>query len=437
MENNDAMDDPVFWEGLGYNQDHAFSMRVLQNGLLRGISDLKRVGVTTMAGATPTNITITAGEILLPDDLLLPLWKEFSEALCSLAANQLICLGVGNIQLPKAVRDAVEPALKTAPIDRLILTNNMLGSDGINFLTNVLEANPMHSLCLDRNEIDCGTEMLSLLEAARNNTRLGVLHLKNCGIGRLIQIKPDIAPPLFSLPSVSLMGNQLGSHAASLISNCLASNPRINILSLDDNLLNDKDAALIANSLKTNENLVRLMLCGNNFTDTGIKSLYKLVYDDQSLNAMKNCNHRCELKLFAENEQIPDGIDEAVFPMNGKVFGVDDFPDSVNVVLRSCANGDIDGIFNLMQIEGRKKMKMIYALQGGNKGQFNMIYLNDVSLKLMPKVLAFVQECGKYLDTEDRNVDTLFEAIRATPGVASFCNAHDMMAERSKKRRLV
>ena len=94
-------------------------------------------------------------------------------------------------------------------------------------------------------------------------------------------------------------------------------------------------------------------------------------------------------------------------------------------------------LFGVMLIEGRMKIKMLHALEGGSTGQFNMKYLNDVSVKLMPKIFAFVQESGKISGTEEKNLDRLFEVIRATPGVASFCSAHDMMTKRSKKRRLV
>ena len=210
------------------------------------------------------------------------------------------------------------------------------------------------------------------------------------------------------------------------------------ILDLDDNLLNDEDAALIANSLKTNTNLVRLMLCGNNFTNVGIKTLCKSVYDDQSLNAIKDSNHTCELKLFAANEQIPYGIDEAVFPINGKLFGVDDFPESFVRRCFSAANGD-ENFVEMLRIEGHMKIKMLHALEGGSTGQFNMKYLNDLSVKLMPKVFAFVQESGKISGTEDKSLDRLFEVLWSQPEVASF---HGVAAKEGntqpqrKKRRL-
>ena len=75
-----------------------------------------------------------------------------------------------------------------------------------------------------------------------------------------------------------------------------------------------------------------------------------------------------------------------------------------------------------MRIQGRKKIKIVYALQGGNAGLFNMQYLNSVPLELLPKVFVFLQNGGQLSGTEGRNLERLFQVIRSRPGAVSTHN---------------
>ena len=87
---------------------------------------------------------------------------------------------------------------------------------------------------------------------------------------------------------------------------------------LDDNFFNDDNTRLFASSLRSNKNLTRLDLRGNGITDTGIKTLYKSIFDYQDLNTINDSNCTCELELFSESAPIPNGIDEVVLRMSGK-----------------------------------------------------------------------------------------------------------------------
>jgi len=432
------------WLSLGHSQEYADAMTCLQITLNRGISDLKRLGQSPPETELGT-ITIHGGGAgpLLPDDSLLPLWKEFARALCSLATYEyhgFIRLIFADIQLPTEVLDVLEPVLRTAPLDRLFLCKNSLGRDGIKFMTHLLETNTsISNISLGKNEITFGRETFFLLEAARNHPRLRLCDLDQCCIGHILSTTPEMVSSLLSLKAVLLKSNCLGSHAASLISNCLATNPDIMILELDDNLLNDDDATLFANSLKDNTNLISLSLHGNNFTDAGIKTLYRSIYDDQSFNAICECNHTCELVLFPDGQPTPNGIDESVLSMNGKHLELDDFSVSVRRRCFRDSNADAKCMHELLQMEGRRKIKMLHALQGGNSGHFNMQYLNSVPTELMPKVLAFLQECGKYSGIEERNLDSLFQVLRARPGTVSSRGVHGTShgsQQQCKKRRL-
>lgn len=79
------------------------------------------------------------------------------------------------------------------------------------------------------------------------------------------------------------------------ISECLASNPMLTLLSLKDNLLNDADAAILAKSLKSNTNLRILEIAGNNISEVGMKSFHLAVEDLSGFNAMSESNHTCLL----------------------------------------------------------------------------------------------------------------------------------------------
>ena len=160
---------------------------------------------------------------------------------------------------------------------------------------------------------------------------------------------------------------------------------------------------------------------GNNFTDVGIKILYKAVYNDTSLNAITDSNHTCELVLFGEDGPVARSCDKEVLSMNGKTFEQRAFP---GPLLRRClrdANGDTDLALRSLDSEGRKKMKILHALRGGSscvRGQMKyMEYLNGVSLKLVPNLLAFIKECGKYSGKESRSLDLLFHIVSANPEV--------------------
>ena len=116
--------------------------------------------------------------LLLYGDSLLHLWTDFSEALCPLATHDhgFPRLAIRNVQLPIAV---LKPALKTAPLQRLLLMNNGLGCAGIEFVEHLLEANTtIEVLSLNKNRIEFANNSLSLAEAASKHPRLQLSDLE-------------------------------------------------------------------------------------------------------------------------------------------------------------------------------------------------------------------------------------------------------------------
>ena len=298
------------------------------------------------------------------------------------------------------------------------MMNVGLDSGGIKLLTSVVEENThLCNLSLRKNEIIELADTLSLVEAVGNHPGIHICSLDECGIGDQLPTSPEIVHTLFRLEAVGLGGNEINSKGAQIICEYLAINPSINFLDLDDNLFNDDDALLFATSLNSNTNLVDLSLRGNNFTSVGINTLYRSVFDDESLSTVSDSNHTCELKLFDDGEPILDEIDGEVLLMNDKHFEPDELPESAREIFMMNADTDKGKAVTSLQVQGRKKMKMLHALVGGvtNEGNVNMKYLNDMPIELLPEVLTIFQDASKYSGTKERNVDMLFQLVRSRP----------------------
>ena len=173
-------------------------------------------------------------------------------------------------------------------------------------------------------------------------------------IGQDDDIMAAIVTSLNHLGEVSLGGNCIGSNGATLISNCLRSNPGLRFLDLGENLLNDDDAIMLAGSLKTNTKLRKLVLRGNYITQVGIRALSIAVLSLFDLNALHDSNHTCCLDI---------GEDDVLSKFNS-------FVDS----------------------EVNWKVKILGALVLHNEGYTNIFHIEDAPIEIMPRVLAFLQE---------------------------------------------
>ena len=254
-----------------------------------------------------------------------------------------------------------------------------------------------------------------------------------------------------------MTNSSLGSRSALIISQHLANNPSINCLYLNGNLFNDDDAVLFARSLQSNKNLIELWLKNNNFTNEGIKTLYDSVYATKSLNAIHDSNTTCEIILFDKNEEAPDGIpDKTVLTFN-------DFKESDNRITtlldklleyqneakdepgkdlliamamrcRKASNEAMCRIALLRQVQVRR-LKILHALQDSDTSILNMHYLKDIPLQYIPNVLVFVQECGGWSQSEEKNLDRVYQVIKSRPGVLMSEFAAAGIRKKSKTRR--
>ena len=105
---------------LGYGEAHATKTVLAQMLLTKGTSKLIRC----KQGPPEDDERIEVGafdnpeELLLHDDVLLPWWRKFAEALTSVAACEqgYIHLTLRQVQLGKVVSDMLLQSFKTAPL---------------------------------------------------------------------------------------------------------------------------------------------------------------------------------------------------------------------------------------------------------------------------------------------------------------------------------
>lgn len=133
-------------------------------------------------------------------------------------------------------------------------------------------------------------------------------------------------------------------------------------MDLEKNNFNDDDATTFASALKKNTNLLELKIYGNNFTNTGVKTLLKGVFDSRSLNEIAESNHTCYLGILRDVSILQNFI------------------------------------WRLRENQDDKWSKIMMVLQGKDA---LISYLRDVPVKWMPSVLEMMQaEQGDHISIE-------------------------------------
>ena len=293
--------------------------------------------------------------VLLAQDqkILLPSWRKLASAISSSKRGSIDALCISSMELSKEVLDM----MLAEPLKRLILVNNNL-FERVDDFVSVLINSSLKDVSIRNNLIETEEDAQSLVKAMIDH-KLETAMLDRCGLGCNESVMKSIVPLLGSLSGITLDGNQIGSLGVKLISDCLASNPVLNLLSLKDNLLNDDDAAVLAKSLASNTNLRILKIAGNSISLVGMKSFHSAIQNTYSFNAISDSNHTC---------RVVDGDK-----------GLSNF------------NTWSNPMFN-------KAEKLINVL--GN--QANMRLLNTLPIELMPWVVYLVQGRGLFRSSLSR-----------------------------------
>ena len=367
---------------------------------------------------------------------LLPLWRQFTDTLLDLSSFKEvpnINITIANVEVHDDVMDLLVPALKSIPLSKVLLHNNRLGKRGVSFLNRLLQENSsISTLYVNKNYMEPNEEdedIISLANTIGNHPSLDTILFRSGCIGRNEKILPLLCPSIFQLNSFSLCKSNLGTHDIKLITNCLATNPPLQSLYLNDIKLDDTDALRMSDSLQANTNLGSLHI-GGSLTEIGINIMIKSIYDDASLNLLHESNASCRLRLFRKGDTIPIGVDEGVLNMNfgGRtlVANMDNTPISVLMrCIKDTSSGD-----KLYFIEGSRRVKILYALYGGDGDSLlQSHYLNEIPIELMPRVMSYIDEGTKWTEAEDKNLDRLFQLLLSRPDSISFARS-----EKEKKK---
>jgi Ran GTPase-activating protein (RanGAP) involved in mRNA processing and transport len=183
----------------------------------------------------------------------------------------------------------------------------------------------------------------------RAHTFIQTLDLAHCDLGSSPEILSAMLPT--DIEFIILDNNNIDSLGADKIAEYLEGDPPVVRIDLDCNRLNDDDAMLISQALMRNTNLRTISLHSNNFTSIGVKALLNCVFESSSLNAISASNHT----------------------MVG-----------MNIFLVASGH-NLEGCIEKMLVLDRTQ-KVMLALQDQD---FQLQYLANIPVKLMPEVLAF------------------------------------------------
>ena len=260
------------------------------------------------------------------DDLLLPHWREFADALhlLHLSQDKHLSLDFTNVTLESSVLRILTPALK-GPLRSLELQRNYYTDigEGVGFAVETIKGNNLEEFAWRNNRMEHIDDVHYLVRAITSHPSIEKVRLEDC-IGENIN-GYDVLRSLFTADKkfkhIDLKGNNIQTDGGTEIPDFIAMNPPLETLYLADNNLNDNDAILIARALKKNTNIRCLRLGGrNNITKIGFDALANAIYDFTSLNAAYNCNHTCKLGGLDFGNQILMGIIDLWMNLGGRPY---------------------------------------------------------------------------------------------------------------------
>ena len=351
------------WTELGFGEYYIKDMESFLREIKSYTQDLR-------SGKCP-DIYLSSLMHLHYDDLLLPHWEEFANALQLYHLPQdmhvLKFFQIHNVQLTSSVMDLLASTLKGKAIWSFGLRNNGFVNTrvGLEFAVKYIEGNPnLEQFYWVNNPIDSVEDARYLVDAIISHPRIDKVSLVNC-FGDDIN-GYDAFRCLFtsgkSFLRINLEGNNIRTWGSTEIPDSLATNTSLVSIYLANNHLNDGDAVLIAHALKRKNNLYGLHLGDNDLTDIGRKALSNAIYDFASLNSLSDCNHSCNI----------EGIDFGGIPAN------ENHPIHVNTPKCNRARK----IYHLLSLRN---------LEGSNVQHLNLEFDDeDDSLTVVPRVLGSV-----------------------------------------------
>ena len=345
------------WVSIGYSQQEAHAMERLQNDMKKYCDEEDETTIVLKG---------TFNDILPHHDMLLPHWNRLAKALHG--RTSINSIRIAAISMPVSVVDIMFPAFQSMNnLVDLRFCAARLG-DYRKLLSFVKDNTRLQKFVLGMQELENVSIANSLANAVNDHPSLEVIGLIQCGLNNATVLR-IILEGCARLNSISIQDNNLGSESAAVIADFIRSNHQTEVLDFSRNNIKDNDIELIASALMNNTNLSQLNLKDNDITEEGEKHILKAVFDPTSMNSIIESNHTCFPFAFdpSKTSEIVQRsrLEQNVFIIN----------DDCNI-----------------SIKEKIRQKVVLALCGVEGELFDLSYLNDLPLKVMPRVLELIQE---------------------------------------------
>jgi len=360
------------WMSIGYIPREAEAMETLMKDMNRycegGVDDDVELSPRLRFGL----------DLVIPyHDMMLPLWKKFSEALL----------------ISTAEKDVEELEIERISMPPLSIVR-------------------------------------SLSNAIANHQHLKTVTLQRCGMSNTSLLRTFLAG-CSRMKYIDLEDNEITSQGAIAIADCISTNPdRLQAFFLNNNNISDGDMIVLSSALKLNTHLLLIELRDNDVTEQGWKVLHKARFDAANMNSLIDCNHTCVVAVDDEvmkDSNMPLQVAEVIM-INGNMDSDGEvFPTQTpikekirkKVVLALCG---VEGeLFDLSLLNDVPLQLMPRVLE--------LIQEHTTSRQLY---------CEDEDDDEQLEKDALsrlFHILRAWELPLLFDNLHYLPTRRSKRKR--
>ena len=360
-----------YWDNLDEDEDEAAEEFLEQ---VEKYTKAMRYG----HGISDGEIDVSLDTSVSYNEVLLPHWKEFANALeqyqyhLNSVPNIKSIIRFNDMELSDEVVNLLSKALKSTHFRHVLFQDNNFGEKGIDFALKYLKGNDMcKEFSMKENEMGMN-DIKKLCGIIPFHSTLSIVKIRDC-VGEDIDgygILKSILSAGNKLVNICLSSNGISTSGDTFISDFLSSNHTLAVLRVTNNELDDNDAVMIASALKRNKTLRLLEIAGNNLTSAGWEALSKAVYDDTSLNSLALSNHTCHV-------DFPSAGFEKVREMNG------------------IEGGERYAWYSSTGVR-RKKIYSILSSRNRTENCSNTGHFSDIPFELLPRMLRSIQSYSNY-----------------------------------------
>ena len=308
-----------YWIQQGYNGRRIPDFNVYFFDVAKNLSEQIRRGAFCLNDGDGELCFGGLYEWLPYDPTMLSHWMEFRNSVCNWQFSPVrgtidrtcpIQVLIRNIEMPKNVLKELRLCLITVGLGHVELLhlemNRFQGSDGVDFALEIMQAQKkMTAFNYVKNPVYNGQDCQILIDAIVSHPNISSCNLE-CVCGRDRNGHDYLVDLLRKegMKSINFANCGVKTNGQSTLFDVIKFHPNLEWLSLDNSNLNDGDAIHLADALRHNRTLEKLYLDGNDITRSGDKVLWKVIYDDSSLNAVADSNHVCKIDGSADPSSV-------------------------------------------------------------------------------------------------------------------------------------